>query len=133
MIQEGPLWGRTEIWAGMGRPVPDPPQLLHAVRPDPEQLRQPTSPSDHREQKHETRPEPLQLGQRGNRPGPAIGVRSMTCLTMTAPARTLIPVASWVSTRGPILCGFSAYGGILDGFRERESFVGVCDDWCTFA
>lgn len=79
-------------WAGKGRPVPVPPQLLHAMRPDPEQARHPTSPSDQREQRHVTSPVPLQLGHLGN--GPAMGFWSMTDLTRTAPASTLRPVAS---------------------------------------
>lgn len=89
------------IRSGRGRPVPEPPQLLQAIRPDPAQVRQPASPSDHRLQKQETRPDPLQDGHLGN--GPAMGFWSMTDLTMAAPARTLRPVANWVSTIGPIL------------------------------
>ncbi|KAK4283460.1 hypothetical protein QN277_000408 [Acacia crassicarpa] len=85
---------------GKGRPVPEPPQLLHIIRPDPEQVRQPKSPSDQREQKQETWPVPLQVGQRGK--GPAMGFWSITDLTRTAPARTPRPVANWVATRGPI-------------------------------
>ncbi|PON50670.1 hypothetical protein PanWU01x14_222030 [Parasponia andersonii] len=76
----------------MGRPVPLPPQLLHAILPDPEQVRHPTSPSDHREQRQETLPVPLQLGHLGN--GPAMGFWSITDLTRTAPASTLSPVAN---------------------------------------
>lgn len=87
-------------WTGMGRPVPDPPQLLQALRPDPEQVRQPTSPSDQREQIHETRPVPLQVGHLWN--GPAMGFWSMTDLTKTAPANTPKPVAIWVNTMGTI-------------------------------
>lgn len=91
---------RTESWAGRGRPVPDPPQLLHDMRPEPEHVRQPKSPSDQREHMHLTRPVPLQLGHLGK--GPAIGFWSITDLTSTAPANTLRPVASWVNTIGPI-------------------------------
>ncbi|CAL0306352.1 unnamed protein product [Lupinus luteus] len=84
----------------MGRPVPVPPQLLQPMRPEPAQVLQPISPSDQREQKHVTRPVPLHVGQRGK--GPAMGFRSMSDFTRTAPARTLRPVASWVITIGPI-------------------------------
>lgn len=82
----------TESWTGRGRPVPVPPQLLHPIRPDPAQVRHPTSPSDHREHMQATRPVPLQLGHRGK--GPAMGFWSMTDLTSAAPAKTLRPVAS---------------------------------------
>lgn len=90
------------IRTGKGVPVPVPPQLLQAARPEPEHLRHPTSPSDHRVQKHVTLPVPLQVGQRGNGP-PAIGFWSRTDLTKTAPAKTLRPVASWVMAIGPIV------------------------------
>lgn len=89
------------ILEGKGRPVPDPPQLLQPMRPEPEHVLQPISPSDQREQRQGTRPVPLQLGHRGN-DGPAMGFWSMTCLTRTAPARTLRPVANWLITSGPI-------------------------------
>lgn len=89
--------------AGKGRPVPEPPQLLQAMRPDPEHVEHPMSPSDQREQRQVTRPVPLQVGQRVN--GPAMGFWSMTDLTMTAPASTLRPVASWLSTTGPMAFG----------------------------
>lgn len=85
---------------GRGRPVPDPPQLEQAIRPDPAHDRQPESPSDHREQKQDTRPEPLQVGHLGK--GPAMGFWSITDLTIAAPAKTLSPVANWVRTNGPI-------------------------------
>ena len=49
----------------MGRPVPDPPQLLHIALPVPAQVLQPTSPSDQREQRQGTRRDPLQVGQGG--------------------------------------------------------------------
>lgn len=100
---DGRLGGRTEMWTGMGRPVPVPPQLLQAMRPDPEQLRQPRSPSDQREQRQETRPEPLQLWHLGPI---MVGFWSINDLTRTAPANTLRPVASWVNTIGP-LCSIS--------------------------
>nr|DAD30557.1 TPA_asm: hypothetical protein HUJ06_009408 [Nelumbo nucifera] len=76
----------------MGRPVPVPPQLLHAMRPDPAQVRQPTSPSDQRVHMQLTRPVPLQLGHLGH--GPAMGFCSITDFTNTAPAKTPRPVAS---------------------------------------
>ncbi|KAF1867924.1 hypothetical protein Lal_00042438 [Lupinus albus] len=92
-VLDGRFGGRTAILIGMGRPVPVPPQLLQPMRPEPAQVLQPTSPSDQREQRHVTRPVPLHVGQRGK--GPAMGFRSMTDFTRTAPARTLRPVASW--------------------------------------
>ncbi|KAF4404782.1 hypothetical protein G4B88_006168 [Cannabis sativa] len=100
---DGVFERRTVIWAGRGRPVPVPPQLLQAILPDPEHVRHPTSPSDHREQKQETRPVPLQLGHLGNEP-PAMGLFwSITDLTKAAPANTLSPVANCVNTIGPII------------------------------
>ncbi|GLT86689.1 hypothetical protein SLE2022_048110 [Rubroshorea leprosula] len=81
----------------MGRPIPDPPQLLHAIRPDPAQVRHPTSPSDHREHRQATLPVPLHVGHLGI--GPAMGFWSITDLTRTAPANTLKPVAK---TTGPM-------------------------------
>lgn len=86
----------------MGRPVPVPPQLLHAIRPDPAQVPHPWSPSDQRVHMQETRPVPLQLGHLVARPEPIIGFSSITCFTITAPAKTLRPVANWVKTRGPM-------------------------------
>lgn len=83
-IQDGRLGRLTESWTGMGRPVPVPPQLLQGIRPDPEQERHPTCPSDQREQRQVTLPVPLQVGHRVN--GPAMGSWSMTDLTRTAPA-----------------------------------------------
>ncbi|RDY11855.1 hypothetical protein CR513_03434, partial [Mucuna pruriens] len=71
------------------------------MRPDPAHVEHPTSPSDQREQRHVTRPVPLHVGQREN--GPAMGLWSITDLTRTAPASTLRPVASWLSTIGPII------------------------------
>ncbi|KAL0924508.1 hypothetical protein M5K25_005341 [Dendrobium thyrsiflorum] len=89
----------------MGRPVPEPPQLLQAIRPEPAQVRQPTSPSDHREQKQSTLPVPLQVGQRGE-PLPDIGGRSRpsaAAFTSIAPATTPSPVATCVArTSGAI-------------------------------
>nr|GMD98036.1 hypothetical protein PanWU01x14_222030 [Ipomoea batatas] len=79
-----------------GRPVPVPPQLLQAIRPEPAQVRQPTSPSDQREQRQETLPVPLQEGHRGNLPDPIIAFCSITDLTRTAPAKTPRPVANGV-------------------------------------
>ncbi|KAJ0988852.1 hypothetical protein J5N97_007208 [Dioscorea zingiberensis] len=85
----------------MGRPVPDPPQPLHAMRPDPAQVRHPTSPSDHREQRQATLPVPLHFTQRGH--PPAIGRCSITDFTSIAPASTPSPVASCdTTTSGPI-------------------------------
>ncbi|MED6169264.1 hypothetical protein PIB30_019907 [Stylosanthes scabra] len=95
--------GRTAILADKGRPVPDPPQLLHAMRPEPAQVRQPASRSDQRLQRQVTVPVPLQVGQRGIEPGPAMGFWSITDLTITAPASTLRPVASWLSTIGAMV------------------------------
>ena len=51
--------------AGSGRPVPEPPQLRHRLRPEPEHVPQPTSPSDQRLQRHSSRPVPLHVEQRG--------------------------------------------------------------------
>ncbi|KAE8814116.1 hypothetical protein D1007_08759 [Hordeum vulgare] len=51
--------------AGIGRPVPEPPQLRHRLRPEPEHVPQPTSPSDQRLQRHSSRPVPLHVEQRG--------------------------------------------------------------------
>lgn len=81
--QDGRFGDLIEIWTGIGRPVPVPPQLLHAMRPEPEQVRQPTSRSDH--------------------VGPAMGFWPITDLTRTAPASTLRPVANWVKTIGSII------------------------------
>ena len=97
--QDGRFGDRIEIWTGIGRPVPLPPQLLHAMRPEPEQVRQPTSRSDQREQRQATRPVPLQDGH----VGPAMGFWPITDLTRTAPASTLRPVANWVKTIGSII------------------------------
>lgn len=88
---------------GRGRPVPDPPQLEQAARPEPAHELQPTSPSDHLEQKQATRPDPLQVGHLGN--GPAMVFWSITDFTRAAPANTLSPVATWVRTNGPIFGG----------------------------
>jgi hypothetical protein len=55
----------TDNCTGNGRPVPDPPQLLHAMRPDPAHVRHPISSSDQRVQRQVTRPVPLQVAQRG--------------------------------------------------------------------
>lgn len=87
--------------AGKGRPVPEPPQLLHIMRPEPEHVRQPLSPSDQREQRQDTWPVPLHVGQRV-KGGPAIGFWSITDFTITAPASTPSPVANWVATKGPM-------------------------------
>ena len=85
--------GRAVSRTGMGLPVPDPPQLEQDRLPDPPQVLHPTSPSDHREQKHVTRPDPLQVVQRGN--VPAMGCCwSMICWTIAAPSITLNPVAN---------------------------------------
>lgn len=78
----------------MARPVPVPPQLLQAIRPDPAQVRHPTSPSDQRVHVHVTRPVPLQLGHLGSPPGPPIELFFNTDFTKTAPAKTLKPVAN---------------------------------------
>lgn len=48
--------------AWMGTAVPPPPQALHCIKPLPLQFAQPTSPSDHRLQKHSTVPVPSHLG-----------------------------------------------------------------------
>lgn len=122
--QEGRFGGgRIASLAGKGRPVPLPPQLLQPMRPEPAHVRQPTSPSDQREQRQGTRPVPLQLGHRGN--GPAMGLWSITDLTRTAPASTLRPV---VSTIGPILALLEVTNGdelkIEKGGREREEEKG---------
>ncbi|GAB2280636.1 hypothetical protein Dimus_015263 [Dionaea muscipula] len=116
-----------------GRPVPDPPQLLQTIRPDPEQVRQPTSPSDHLEHKQATRPVPLQVWHLGccllvN--GPIMGwFWSMTDLMIAAPARTLRPVANWDSTIGPMterlngLYGFRVEAGGDGGGRlQKKSY-----------
>nr|GMD41279.1 hypothetical protein PanWU01x14_222030 [Ipomoea batatas] len=87
----------SESWLIRGRPVPVPPQLLQAIRPEPAQVRQPTSPSDQREQRQKTLPVPLQEGHRGNLPDPIIAFCSITDLTRTAPAKTPRPVANGVS------------------------------------
>nr|GMD96811.1 hypothetical protein PanWU01x14_222030 [Ipomoea batatas] len=104
-----------------GRPVPVPPQLLQAIRPEPAQVRQPTSPSDQREQRQETLPVPLQEGHRGNLPDPIIAFCSITDLTRTAPAKTPRPVANGVSTSGPIDC-------IIDRMRSKLRDRGDEDD-----
>lgn len=115
------------IRTGRGRPVPEPPQLLQAVRPEPAQDRQPTSPSDHRVQKQVIRPEPLQVGHLVN--GPAMGFWSITDFTRAAPANTPRPVANWVSTIGPIffrpdfgpkLCSFFLCVWRREGGGERN-------------
>ncbi|OIW14665.1 hypothetical protein TanjilG_33007 [Lupinus angustifolius] len=100
MNYEGRLGGRSVILAGKGRPVPVPPQLLQTMRPEPEHVLQPKSRSDQREQKQVTRPVPLQVGQRMNEP--AMGLLSINDFTITAPARTVRPVANWVRTIGPM-------------------------------
>lgn len=116
----------------MGRPVPDPPQLLHAMRPDPEQVRQPTSPSDHRVHIHVTRPVPLQRGHLGN--CPAMGFWSMTDLTRTAPAKTLSPVANWVNTSGPMIIPWKRMGSkterrSVNRKRERNEDLSKWHKW----
>ena len=45
--------------------MPEPPQLRHRLRPEPEHVPQPTSPSDQRLQRHSSRPVPLHVDQRG--------------------------------------------------------------------
>ncbi|KAI4373783.1 hypothetical protein MLD38_011865 [Melastoma candidum] len=87
---------RTQI----GRPVPMPPQLPQAIRPDPEQVLQPTSPSVHPEQRQLTQPVPLQVRHLWK--GPVMVFWSMTVFTRAAPAKALRPVASGVSANGPI-------------------------------
>lgn len=111
----GRFWGLTAILAGMGRPVPVPPQLLQPMRPEPAHVLHPTSPSDQREQMQVTRPVPLQVGQRGKGPAMGFWLLSMTDFTRTAPASTLRPVASWVNTTGPI-----GFGRERKEQREKE-------------
>ena len=67
-------------------------------------MRQPTSPSDHREHMQATRPVPLHFVHLGH--PPAIGLLSIAVFTSTAPARNPRPVASCDTTsRGPIFGG----------------------------
>jgi hypothetical protein len=61
----GGFWFWTMSRAGSGLPVPDPPQLRHVILPEPAQVRQPLSPSDHRLHMHSMRPEPPHVAQRG--------------------------------------------------------------------
>lgn len=103
--QGGGLLDFMDTDARSGRPVPVPPQLLHAIRPEPAQVWQPTSPSDHREHRHATRPVPLHVAQRFACHPPAIGFScSMADFTSMAPASTPRPVASCEAiTKGPIV------------------------------
>lgn len=91
---------------GMGRPVPEPPQLLQMLMPEPPQERQPTSPSDQRVQRQGTRRVPLQVGQRGNADETELLFwASRTDFTMRAPASTPMPDASCESRRGGAMEG----------------------------
>ncbi|KAI5076970.1 hypothetical protein GOP47_0009035 [Adiantum capillus-veneris] len=86
------------ILTGMGRPVPDPPQLLHLAIPDPPHAPQPELPSDHREQKHGTRRAPSHVGHRGRGMYDdlalvALSSASRMDLAATAPARSPMPDA----------------------------------------
>ncbi|KAJ6341311.1 hypothetical protein OIU78_009476 [Salix suchowensis] len=96
------------------------------MRPEPEQVRQPTSRSDQREQRQATRPVPLQ----DEHVGPAMGFWFITDLTRTAPASTLRPVANWVKTIGPIILQgtkTNKTGGDVSCAREeRESEFDLC-------
>lgn len=102
-VRQGERPVRIGTRTGSGRAVPDPPQLLQTIFPEPAQERHPTSPSDHREHRHVTRPVPLHVSHRGH--PPAIGrPLSIADFTIAAPTRTPSPVASWeTSTRGPIV------------------------------
>lgn len=103
---DGGQLGLTESRAGMGRPVPVPPQLLHDILPEPAHVRHPTSLSDHLEHRHVTRPLPSHVGHLGQPPAPpppAIGLLSKAVFTSMAPARTPNPVASCDTiTSGPM-------------------------------
>lgn len=83
------------ILTGARRPVPEPPQLRQGILRVPAQVRQPEpSPSDHRAQRHSTRPVPLHVVHRGRIAAAAGGLReasSMDRLAMATPASIPTP------------------------------------------
>lgn len=93
-----------EILIGSGRPVPDPRQLLHIIRPEPPHVLHPLSPSDQRLQTQLTRPVPLQLEHLGPRPIILfLLILSIADFNRAAPANTLNPLPiSFNTTIGPI-------------------------------
>lgn len=81
--------------------MPEPPQLRHCLRPDPEQVPQPTSPSDQRLQRHSSRPVPLHVEQRGRASHLEAAGRPSVRFAMAKPAS--IPSPADAITIGPTI------------------------------
>lgn len=93
----------ARICTGIGRPVPLPPHELHRIIPDPSHVLHPTSSSDHLVHMQGTRRDPLHVGHWLN---PLMGFScsaSIIDFIIHAPARQLMPCATWVITPGDIL------------------------------
>jgi hypothetical protein len=101
-----PLPGILEarICTGIGLPVPEPPQLLQTIFPDPLHVLQPRSSSDHLVHMHGTLRDPLQVG---HCLPPIIGFcfssASKMDFTSHALATSEAPCTTWIIPPGPIL------------------------------
>lgn len=94
----------ARICTGIGLPVPEPPQLLQTIFPDPLHVLQPTSSSDHLVHMHGTLRDPLQVG---HCLPPIIGFcfssASKMDFTSHALATSEAPCTTWTIPPGPIL------------------------------